>query len=181
MFSLLHFQEENDTDDIIILEPACTAVPSKKSQPIPKIKFRKLTTGEDVWDFGKTSTPSVVIPLPSSPTITAKSEFSFSTLKEEQGEYVEFKVPSSPTAVAKTKLSFPSFKKEQEEYVEVKVPPPPEITLSYQDCGSKSHPCVNNKLNNRRPWSNCEDFEVIEVLPSRSNKRESESYEGFSR
>jgi len=111
MFSLLHFQEENDTDDIIILEPACTTVPSKKSQPIPKIKLRKLTTGEDVWDFGQTSTPSVVIPLPSSPTVTAKSEFSFSTLKEEQGEYVEFKVPSSPTAVAKTKLSFPTFKK----------------------------------------------------------------------
>ena len=134
--------EQAETDDIVILEPACTTVPSKKSQPIPKIKLRKLASGEDVWDFGQTSAPSVVTPL-----------------------------PSSRTTVAKSKFSFPTFKKEQGEYVEVKVPPPPEITLSYQDCGSKSHPCVDNKLNNRRPGNNCEDFEVIEVLPSRSNKK----------
>ena len=43
--------EQDNSDDVIIIEPAHTNVPSKKSQPIPKIKLRKLSTGEDVWNF----------------------------------------------------------------------------------------------------------------------------------
>ena len=111
-----------------------------------------------------------MVQLTSSPTVITKSESPLSTLKEEQGEYVEFHVPSSPTAVAKSKLSFPTFKKEQDE-AEIKVPPAPTITLSFEDPGSTSHPCMGNKFNNRGPGINCEVSEVIEVLPSKSNKK----------
>ena len=86
--------EEDETDDIIILEPASTTVPSIKSEPISKIKLRKLVSGENLWDFGQTGKPSVVTPAPSSPSAVPKPEFSFPTFKDEPGEYVE--VPPPP-------------------------------------------------------------------------------------
>ena len=54
----------------------------QKPEPIPKIKERKLASGENVGDFGQTSAPSVVTPVPSSPTAVAKSKSSFPAFKE---------------------------------------------------------------------------------------------------
>ena len=89
--------EEDETDDIIILEPATTTVPSIKSEPIPKIKLRKLASGENLWDFGRSGRPSVeTLALSSSPAVP-KPEFSFSTFKDEPGEYMEIPPPPEIT------------------------------------------------------------------------------------
>ena len=92
--SIKKVYEEDEIDDIIILEPATTTVPPIKSEPIPKIKLRKLASGENIWDFGRSGRPSIeTLALSSSPAVP-KPEFSFSTFKDEPGEYVE--IPSPP-------------------------------------------------------------------------------------
>ena len=91
--SIKKVDEEDEIDDIIIIEPATTTVSPIKSEPIPKIKLRKLASGENIWDFGRSSRPSIEALAPSSSPAVPKPEFSSSTFKDEPGEYMEIPPP----------------------------------------------------------------------------------------